>query len=105
MSKKYLLSLLAFVLVLTVMGARAQQHAAPNDEALIKQYQEQIRTLLVNAPPSGSASETKYRAGLFSLRAKLRDLLLEKRGGFKSKIANLEASARTAEVKDVLDTM
>jgi hypothetical protein len=105
MSKKYLVSLLALVISLTVMAARAQQPVAPNDEALIQQYQEQIRTMLANAPPSGSASETKFRESLTSLRAKLRDLLIEKRGAFKSKIANLEPSISSPDIRNYVTSL
>jgi hypothetical protein len=57
-----------------------------------------------NAPPVGSAAETTHRNGLVSLRRKLRDMLLEKRGGLKQSIRNLQQNT-VAEVQAVVQEL
>lgn len=107
MRNKYLLSLIVLILSLTLIAARAQQPTAsqPNDEEQIKKYQADIQLLLTTAPPAGSTSEASYRAALQSLRSKLRDLLLEKRGAFKSKVANLQGSSSSGEIKNYVEAL
>ncbi|HEX8131543.1 MAG TPA: hypothetical protein VF527_20775, partial [Pyrinomonadaceae bacterium] len=87
-------------LLLPAPAARGQE-AALTDEAKIKQYQSAIQVLVDNAPPAGSAAEATHRTSLQSLRRKLRDLLLERRGATKQSLRNMEAMKAVAEVQAV----
>ncbi|HEX8459605.1 MAG TPA: hypothetical protein VF656_20090 [Pyrinomonadaceae bacterium] len=98
------LARLVFALALTLVPAARSwgQDATLTDEAKIKQYQSTIQLMINNAPPAGSAAEPTYRSGLLSLRRKLRDLLLEKRGAYKQSIRNLQPQTNVPEVQALL---
>ncbi|HWP56179.1 MAG TPA: hypothetical protein VN476_18745 [Pyrinomonadaceae bacterium] len=98
MKNKYLLASLSLIVALSLIGVRAQQPT--NDEARIRQYQSDIQKMLAFAPPGGSKAESTFNAELQKLRSQLRDLLLEKRGAYKSRITNLQASSSGPEIKN-----
>jgi len=70
MPKKYLLSLLLFIVALSLMAARAQQPTPPNDDALIKEYQKQINNMPANVATAQSLSTTwNAKSSYFSTEA------------------------------------
>src|SRR5262245_39428800 len=111
MTSKPMRRVLALVISFSVLVsassvvALAQQPSAANDEAQIKSYRSQIRVLVENAPSAGSAAEADYNAAVLSLRRKLRDLLVEKRGAWKSKIGNLQPLNSTPEIARVVTAL
>lgn len=105
MMNRYRRGFLVLLIGFSLTGVRAQQPSPTDDESLIKQYRSQIQTIAANAPAPGSAAEPQYRSGILSLRSKLRDLLLEKRGALKSKIGNLQAASTSAEIRSYVDAL
>ncbi len=94
--------LLAAALALS-LGVAAQGQT-PSDEELVNQYRGDIQLLVDNPPPAGASEKTKsdYTANLRSLRGKLRELLVEKRGVFKDRVRNLQAPNPTPERQAVV---
>jgi len=94
---RVLFGLLLTVSLLVVLTP-AQQPALLDDEGQIKQWRSDIEAMIENRPRPGSRAEADYLVSLTSLRKKLRDLLVEKRGAIKSKIINLK-SRSTKEIQ------
>jgi len=97
-TRELLALLIVFSVLVSVSFAVSPGQQPTDDEAQIKTYRSQIRVLTENAPSAGSAAETDYRASVTSIRKKLRDLLVEKRGAWKAKIRNLQPMATTPEI-------
>lgn len=104
---------LLFIAVLTllaVIGINAQQ--AQSDEEQIAALRASVERMVANAPPRATPDEGNHRQLLLSLRNRLRDLLIEKRGALKSRIQNLdtpqsqpEEQAHVRELQTVLQVV
>ena len=109
--------LVSLLMILSLSGSLVSayaQHTETPEEAQIKQYRTELNELTSRLPPS--EAKDAHAAALARVRKKLRDLLIERRGGLKRDIqvlsspesreyvARLEAivSSITAEV-DALD--
>jgi|GEM_PF-1090399 len=101
-TRELLALLIVFSVLVSVSFADSLVQQPADDEAQIKTYRNQIRVLTENAPSPGSNAEADYRASVASLRRKLRDLLVEKRGAWKAKIRNLQPLATTPEIARVV---
>jgi len=91
------LVLLSFLV--SSINAYAQQPETP-EEIQIKQYRAEIGELTSRLPPS--EAQDAHAAALASLRRKLRDLLIEKRGGVKRDIQVLRSTTSSPESRDYL---
>jgi hypothetical protein len=84
--------LASLVMILSLLGSvvnvRAQQTESPED-AQIRQYRAEINVLTSQLPPA--EAQATHAAALVSLRRKLRDLLIERRGGLKRDIQLLRS--------------
>lgn len=74
--------------------------AQTTEESQIKQYREEIRVLAAKTPPA-ELRET-FGRNLLSLRRKLHDLLLEKRGALKKDIRDLQSPNASPELQDTV---
>jgi hypothetical protein len=90
-------TLIAILLVLvTVTVAQAQ---TPDSEAVtINNLRSNIQRMVGNAPAPAASEGADYRRQLQTLRSRLRDALIERRGGLKARIQNLRAPGALPEV-------
>jgi len=88
-------SLLMILSISVSLGnVHAQQTESP-EETQIKQYRIEINELTARLPPS--EAQDAHAAVIGVLRRKLRDLLIEKKGGLKRDIQVFRSTARSAE--------
>src|SRR5690349_11231553 len=84
--------LASLLMILSLLGSavnvHAQQSESPED-AQIKQYRAEISVLTSQLPPA--EAQAAHAAALVALRRKLRDLLIERRGGLKRDIQVLRS--------------
>jgi hypothetical protein len=95
--KIYSKLLITFTIVL--IGTVTTQAQPKSDAEKIDQLRTAIERMVENAPPRDNPDQGGHRQLLASLRSQLRDLLLEKRGGLKSRIENLDRPDALPEVK------
>lgn len=88
MVRKLASLLMIMSLLGSVVNVRAQQTESPED-AQIKQYRAEINVLTSQLPPV--EAQAAHDSALVSLRRKLRDLLIERRGGLKRDIQLLRS--------------
>lgn len=89
---------LALIIALSLTVAARGRQAQTSEELKIKQYREEIgRLLKVSPPPEARDGHLK---ALISLRGKLRDLLVEKRGALKKDIRDLQSENASAEYRE-----
>lgn len=105
--REFLSLIVAFSLIFSFSfaSAKAQQSLPNDDETLIKEARTELQTLTANAASPGSASESAFKISLLTARQKLRDLLLQKKGALRSKIGNLQASAKSAAIANYLTAL
>ena len=94
------LLLVAALGLLLPLCARGQQDTLSPEESQIRQYRAEIRALSATSPPP--ELQDTFRRNLLSLRRKLHDLLLEKRGGVKKDIRDLQAPNGSPELQDTV---
>lgn len=86
---------LALIVALSLASAAWGMQTQTPEESQIKQYREEIGRLMKISPPT-EARDAHLNA-LTSLRRKLRDLLVEKRGALKKDIRDLQTENASAE--------
>jgi hypothetical protein len=86
------------ILILVVTAAIAQTQTTDSEAVTINSLRSNIQRMIGNPPARGASEEPDYRRQLQSLRSRLRDALIERRGGLKARIQNLRAPGALPEV-------
>jgi hypothetical protein len=94
MTRKVASLLMILSISVSLGNVHAQQTESP-EETQIKQYRIEINELTARLPPS--EAQDAHAAVIGVLRRKLRDLLIEKKGGLKRDIQVFRSTARSPE--------